>query len=317
MNKAAMWKGLIALQAICMIVLTVVVVVKVIPDRDKQDDPAAPPDHAGSERLDDSDIAAVVGQRYITVKELRDALVKEYGDQMLNKLMVRQAIDLESESLGLEVTEQEIQEELHERSTGYGGEAEYLKAMKDQLGLTEDELRLEMRYQLLLEKIATRQVIITDEQVKDYMNAHPDVFGPQEQVRIAWIVTSSEQLARLVLEQLEAGSSFSVLAERFSEDEYTANDGGEIGLVDRNDPFIERAVMEEVSRLHVGQIAGPVTVKKGYAIVQLQERQQEVELDEQRQVERARKQLALEEAVPLGEMENILLDKYGATVYQS
>lgn len=317
MNKAAMWKGLIALQAICMIVLTVVVVVKIAPPGDNQEEPAATPDHAGSEAMEDSNIAAIIGERYITVKELKDALMEEYGEQMLNKLMVRQAIDLESETLGLEVTEQEIQEEFRDRAAGYGGETEYLKVMKEQLGMSKDEIRLDIRYQLLLEKISTRQVTITDEQVKDYIQAHPETFGPQVQLRIAWIVTSSEQLSRLVLDQLEGGAQFAVLAQRFSEDEYTADDGGELGLVDMQDPFIERAVLDTAGSLKVGGVAGPVAVKQGYAIIQLKERQQEMKLDEQRQMERARKQLALEEAVPLGEMQNILLHKYGATVYQS
>ncbi len=284
---------------------------------DKPDDTPVKPDHGGSEAVDDSEIAAVVGKKVITVKELHQALVQNYGEDMLNKLMLRQAIDLETDAYGLAATEGEIREELKDRMNGYGSESEFYTAMKNQLGLSKQEVLTDIKYQLLLEKIATRQTDVSDQDIQNYIRLHPQEFGPQVHIRIAWIVTGSEHLAKLVLNKLEEGEAFSDLARQYSEDEFTSSSGGDMGLVEAHDPFIEEKVLKAASSLQVGAVTGPIAVSQGFAVIQLQERQEETELDHERQMERVRRQIALSVSTPLSEVESLLLHKYGATVYQS
>ncbi|WP_379166313.1 peptidylprolyl isomerase [Paenibacillus roseus] len=298
-----------------MIVLTVVVVVKVVPVGDKPDETPIKPDHGDSEMVDDSEIAAVVGNKVITIKALHQALVQNYGEDMLNKLMLRQAIDLETDAYGLAVTDEEIREELNERMAGYGSDFEFYTTMKNQLGMSKQEVLADIKYQLLLEKISIREIYVSDQQIQDYILLHPGDFAPQVHIRIAWIVTGSEQLARLLLEKFEEGESFSDLARRYSEDEFTAASGGDLGLVEARDPFIEEKVLKTANSMAVGAVAGPIAVSQGFAVIQLQERQEETELDYNRQKERARRQIALAESSPLSEVESSLLHKYAATVY--
>ncbi|UVI30383.1 peptidylprolyl isomerase [Paenibacillus spongiae] len=316
MKKDRVLRSVVMLQAVCMIVLTVVVITRVLspadsPPSDNDKDDAIEP---GSQP---TLIAATVGGDPIMASDLEEQLKLQYGDTVLRTLMVRAAIRLEASATGIAISQGELQEELTFMMAGYEDEEHYYAAMKEQLGLTPEAIRADTEYRLLLEKIATSSIQVTDAEIDEYIKANGSEFAPQTRYHLAWIVTESKREANDVLKKLAAGEDFGLMARTYSIDPDTVEDGGDLGLVDADDPFFESDVLAVAKGLDIGEMAGPVPVQGGQAVIQLLEKQESKLLEPEQLREIARKQLALTKADSLQSIEDALLEKYDATVMPS
>ena len=313
MKKDRVLRSVVMLQAVCMIVLTVVVITRVLSPAD------SPP--AENDKDDGGDpgsqaqlVAATVGGDPVLTADLEEQLRLQYGDAMLRTLMVRAAIRLEAAASGLAIAQAELQEELDAMMAGYEDQEHYYAAMKEQLGLTPEALRVDTEYRLLLEKIAIRSIHVTEAEVDDYLESNKAEFAPQIRYRLAWIVTENKREANDVLKKLAAGEDFALMARTYSIDRDTADDGGDLGLVDADDPFFESDVLSAAAELEIGEMAGPVPVQGGQAVIQLLEKQESGLLNTGQMRAIAHKQLALSKADSLQSIEDALLVKYNATI---
>jgi len=263
---------------------------------------------------DSEDAAAIVGGKTIMRSELVERLLIGYGAEVLRDLMLREAVAQEAASLGATVTDEELDRELRKMSEGYGSDEEFYSSMQRQLGMDRSAVREDARYHLLLEKLATWDVHIQDKEIRQYYEDHPQEFGARIQYKLSWILTSEKNDAERVLEELEHGADFGDLAERHSLDGATADQGGQLGWVDERDPFQNAKLLAAASRLEVGETAGPLQTDLGYAVLQLNGRKtlQGKAYEDVR--EEIRRQLAMEQAVSMQELQRSLLVKYGAKV---
>jgi peptidyl-prolyl cis-trans isomerase D len=154
-----------------------------------------------------------------------------------------------------------------------------------------------------------------EEEVKDYYYEHEDEYIIPKQVQASHILIKvpagagpeAEEQARKKAEEirrkLEAGEEFAKLAARFSDDEATAAQGGELGYFTRGKmvPAFERAAFS----LGKGDLSQPVKTGYGYHIIKVTDikPQQKKPLEEVRpQIEASlRQELAWERAEELAD----------------
>jgi foldase protein PrsA len=321
MKKYGVIKAVVVLQAICMIVLSVAVIVKLSPfsDDPEQHDPDSETKAQTGDTPNDSDsvrsdgIAATVGGIPITTAELESQLEKQYGNTVLRTMMVHKAIDLEAEAQQLSVSSEEEERELASMIEGYDSEDVFYNVMKEQLGMSKNDVREDVRYRLLLEKIAVLTVDLSEVEIENYITANPKQFADRLRLHLQWIVTDTAQEASDVLDLLSNGASFDELTSTYSMDSNTSDSGGDLGLIDSDDPFYDADLLDEASRLQTGETTGPIKVEDGYAVIRLVERQKKEGLTGHVLYEKARQDLALSKAKPLNEIEDDLLHKYDAT----
>ncbi|QHT58720.1 hypothetical protein GXP70_01125 [Paenibacillus lycopersici] len=318
MNKDRVLKRIVLLQALCLMILAFIVVFRVLlPPKEKpqvprgnaQDHNVIPPSAEPSEP-----IAAKVGDESITVKELNDQLRRQYGDLALRTLMVRAAIRMDALAYGLQVTSAELDQELASAIAGYGSEEEYYDAMKEQLGLTPDDIREDAKYRLLLRKIAVRTASVSEAEEDAYIAENDQEFAAHTQLRVSWIVTDTGKAADGVLDKLEDGEDFGLMAQTYSIDADTAPEGGDLGYIDADDPIIDPALLAAAKKLEVGETAGPIKVEQGQAIIRLTEKKTEEQLDQQQMHDKARTELAIAKLNGEQAIEDGLLTKYNAVV---
>jgi foldase protein PrsA len=314
MKKDQVLKSVVLLQALCMIVLAVVVVARVlappaVPVGPKDNDPQEGADPSKVEEK----IAALVGTEQITNAELEEKLSGQYRDSMLRTLMVRAAIRLEAQEYNLHVSADELSEELNVMMAGYEDKAHYYATMKEQLGLTPEAIRQDTEYRLLLEKIAIRPIEVTEADVDSYILENKDQFAPQTEIRLAWIVMDTKKEAEDILHKLEEGEDFALMAKTYSKDQETASTGGDLGLIDLKDEYLDPNILEAAANLTIGESAGPIPIDTGQAIIRLLEKHTTEALDKRSIRDMARKQLALTRANSLHDVEDELLAKYNAT----
>ncbi|WP_280756268.1 peptidyl-prolyl cis-trans isomerase [Paenibacillus sp. LBL] len=265
--------------------------------------------------LKDGSLAvASIQDRAITEDEWVDELKKRYGRDMLMTMLNRQAVALEAKAKGIDITTAEVDAEIDVMSRSYGSKERFLSEMEDQLGITEAELRMETTYRLLLEKIATSDVHIEPQQIDAYLDLYPDQFRPKKQLNLSMIEVASEDEANQAMDRLENGEDFAALASEISLDEYTREEGGQIGLIEEDDPFLPPALLDAALELESGDIAGPISLTDTYAIVYLHDIIEPKAPSEDKIREAVRKQLALEQSISLSELERQLREKYEARI---
>jgi foldase protein PrsA len=270
---------------------------------------------AGAVGEADRDTVATVAGIPITRQQLVDELMAGDGAQTLREMMLRIAVEQETRAKGIGITNEEVDQELHKRSENYGGESSYYDAMQEQLGMSREELRRDVKYQLELQELAVRSVKVSDSDVDKYVKDHQADFGPRTEWKLAHIVLPSEKQAEAVLAELEQGEDFAKLAEADSIDENTADSGGDLGWIAADDPFTDPAILSAAGELDVGQAAGPIQTESGYEMIQLNGRNVKPGMDAEAARREARRQVALGQAAPMADLEQSLLDKYQAEIF--
>lgn len=190
----------------------------------------------------------------------RVAETNNLQQQVLSQLVFQELITAAGEELGVEVTEEEIDEELEVQLSFFGSEEE-LQARLEELGLTEDDAREQLRAELLRRKIEER--FTSDVQVSDdeIQALYDERAAQYETVTYGDIVLETEAEATEVAEALRGGADFAALARERSVDPGAAGNGGEVGArpVSQTDPDL----ISTLRAASPGDIVGPVQTADG------------------------------------------------------
>ncbi|MBD7970911.1 peptidyl-prolyl cis-trans isomerase [Paenibacillus gallinarum] len=258
-------------------------------------------------------VASIAGQM-ISEKQWVDALKTRYGNKVLMEMLNRQAVLAEAKLQGLTVTESQVDKELQSSMEGYSSEQAFYDEMWNQFGMSLEELRAEATYQVLLEEIATKDITVSEEAVQEYYEEHEADYKPIRLFDISMIQVDDLGSANHVLERIEAGESFGEVAESESTDEYSRESKGRLGLIEENDPFQPEEMMTLAEEIQIGDVAGPVQVDEHYIIVRLNDIEEKQGMTYEEAMEDIRMMLALNDSIPLSELEKQLRSKYGADI---
>jgi parvulin-like peptidyl-prolyl isomerase len=154
------------------------------------------------------------------------------------------------------------------------------------VGMTEDELRSKVTQEATANAVLERElnIVVTDAEVTNFYNAHPEDFEQSEKVHVRHILLmtinpltheplpADQQQAKRkqmddILKRARAGEDFAKLAAQYSEDPGSKDKGGEL------DPFGQGVMMPEFEAaafsLTNNQISDVVTTAYGYHIIKL------------------------------------------------
>ncbi|RKP45403.1 hypothetical protein D7Z26_25430 [Cohnella endophytica] len=262
----------------------------------------------------EDDIVATIEGSSFSRQQLIDRLLSTYGAHTLRSMMLLEAVKEEANSLGVEVTDAELEQELRQMKQGYESEEAFYREMEEQLGMNREEVLEDARYRLLLEKLSIRDVKVTPSEIDRYIDEHREDFVPRRQYRLSQIIVQTKGQAEDLLASLTKGADFAELARTYSVDEFTADEGGDAGWIEAGDPFTDPGIMQAATDMQVGDVTGPVKTDQGYAIVKLEGRSEIKTRSESEIRSAAERQIALGKAVPMKDFEQSLLDKYHAEV---
>ena len=311
MRKYETLKVIVILQAVSMIALAGFTIWSLWPSSESNE-----ADHHSSLMQDSSkanaadEVVAVIADQKITRQQLIEELMKLYGDRILEQMLEHYAIQIASKEYQITVTDNELEEAVRERAAGYESVEQYLQVMKDQLGLSQAQIYTQVTDELLLEKIAIKDIEVSEQEIKQYIHEHEEIFKARSRLGLSWIVVETIDKANQLMQLIGKGDSFSELAVKHSTDSFTASNGGKLGMIEQDDPFYSQSMLELASSLQVGDVAGPIEVDEGLAIIYLTDRQTEKAMDKHEIERYAHKQVALLKAEPLNDVLNKLLSQY-------
>ncbi len=174
-------------------------------------------------------------------------------EAMINQLLTEQAAAREDITISDEELESRVQADIQT----VGDESKFDQWLTDN-NLTREDYRAILRSELIYGAMFERVTAV--------------VSTSAEQVHVRYILLGSEEEARNVLAQLQAGVDFAALAQEFSRDESTRESGGDQSWFPQGLDLMPPEVEAAAFALEVGQTSGVVTSQFGYYILQLLER---------------------------------------------
>ncbi len=254
-------------------------------------------------------IAATVNGYKITFAEFEAYYASQYPDQdepenseqaqMLRLNLLRELIDShivlqKAESLGLMAVDGEVDRQLERYSSPFDSDEEFLASLVDR-GMTLEDLRLEIRRNLTIQKLFNKEissrVTVTEEDLRaDYeQNAAAFTF-PEQQVHLAQILVteveevpvpnlrnddstnrkSAQEKIEMLHERLKKGENFATLAQNYSEDPDSTSNGGDMGYLAQSS--LEKAhinLRRAVAAIQPGEISDIVETDREYRILRL------------------------------------------------
>lgn len=189
-------------------------------------------------------------------EKLLDMLIDE-------KLQMKRAAEL-----GIVVTDDEVNAEIENARKYFDSEEkfnEFLKGQNMDLEYFKESVRREYTINKLVEKL-TEGIEITDEEVKDYYDAHQDEFAS---VKASHILLDTKEEAEKMLARVKAGENFAELAKQYSKDPSAKENSGDLDYFRHGDmvePF-EKAAFA----LKPGEISEIVQTDFGFHIIKVED----------------------------------------------
>jgi len=221
---------------------------------------------------DNAQIVAKVGNEEITetawIKELKERNGKKVLEEMINQSLIKE----EANRLGIKIKESDILRELELLKTGYDSDDEFYEFVRDQMGLTEKQLKEQIEFYLLWEEVAVHDVLVTEEEMLNYYEEHMEQFTKPTELHLYQIIVEKEEVARKIKEEIAQGSDFTALAEEYSIDVLTNEKGGDLGFVSVDSPLIDENVKKILAGIRLNQVSEIIPVQEGYAIIKATEK---------------------------------------------
>ena len=301
-----LWGIIVLLGAICMVLVRIALVQSA-----EQKAPAV------NREENINTIVATIGDQRISLGMLQEQVFKKYGAEMLERMLDHMAIQLEADEKSFKVEQTEIEEELQRMQAGYESPEQFYQSMQEQIGMSRQELNEDVYYKLLVEKAATYDIVVGDNEITAYIHDNPEEFVSTREFHIQMIVNETLEQANRTYDLAEQGADFSTLAKERSLDTNTASEGGDLGWVEEHDPFLPVSLLEQAKGLNPGEISKPFETSTGFVVIKLVDLAQEEAQDPTKIREMVRKQLALQKAPPIIDYIKSLREKWKAEIKDS
>ncbi|OLQ52276.1 peptidylprolyl isomerase [Bacillus licheniformis] len=209
---------------------------------------------------------ATIGGKSVTREEWLKEMEDQYGKSTLEDMINVRVVEELAKKNNLKVSKSEIEREFL-----------LIKAVNNSFyedgRTTEKEWKDQIRYNILLEELLTRDIDISNKELKSFYNKNKELYQFDDSYRLRHIVVKDEEEAREVLKELKGGSSFEAVAAERSTDRYTSPYGGDLGFVTEASDNIPSAYIEEAKTLKEDEWSDePIKVSNGYAVIQLKEK---------------------------------------------
>ncbi|WP_243292556.1 peptidyl-prolyl cis-trans isomerase [Bacillus sp. FJAT-47783] len=244
---------------------------------------------SSNEAATQSETVAQIGDEVINRQEWLAELENRFGKTTLENMINKKVVEELAKKYDIEVPEKVIDRELMMFKATYNAFGEE--------GIQEEEnWREQIRYSILLEELLTKDVDVSEEEMRQYFDANKQYYQIDTSYHLSHIVVKTKEEVSQILKELDEGSSFEALAAERSIDEITAANGGDLGYVSENsNNYTPKKYVEEAGKLKKGEWSNAIQIDDQYAIILLHEKLDGVAYRYEDVRDQIRRQLALEQ----------------------
>jgi len=203
----------------------------------------------------------------ISKDELYDKMVEQYGSATVDQIISDKIVAAEAKKQKITVSDSAVNKEIDKLKAQYGGDDAFNQALESN-NTTLTIVKNDLKNYLILKKLMEPDIKITDEEMKTYFDENKDSFATAEQVKASHILVTDEKTAKEIKQKLDNGENFAALAKKYSTDEGTKANGGELGYFTKGTMVTE---FDNVAfSLPVNTISDPVKTEYGYHIIKVE-----------------------------------------------
>jgi parvulin-like peptidyl-prolyl isomerase len=245
----------------------------------------------GSSKSVPSSAVAVVGDDTITKVQFNDLIAgakrtyearktafpkpgttqyKQLQDSAMQYLVQQSELEQKLKDLGLKpITDQDVDKKLAQIKKQYfGGKQSTYEAQLKAQGFTEEQLKQDIRANLLSERLytaVTKDTKVTDAEITKYYNENKSTYSQAESRDVRHILVNNKKLADKLEAQLKGGADFAKLAKKYSKDPGSASSGGKLTITKgQTVAEFDKAAFS----LKVNELSKPVHTTYGWHIIQ-------------------------------------------------
>jgi parvulin-like peptidyl-prolyl isomerase len=230
----------------------------------------------GDQEISKEQFDALIAQARASAKQQKrsfpEAGTPEYKNlqnQGLEYLIRRAEFEQKAEELDVEVSEKQVDERLEQlKKQFYGGDDKKFKASLKKLLLTEDQVKRDVRAQLLEEQLykkVTEDVKVSDKQIEDFYKKNKSQYQQAATREVRHILVKTKVKADALHQQIEGGGNFANLAKKNSEDPGSKSQGGKLTVSQgQTVPPFDKAAFA----LKKNQLSEPIKTQYGWHIIE-------------------------------------------------
>jgi len=125
-------------------------------------------------------IIALVNGKPIFRQTLIKELERQAGQKALEAIITKTLIIQKAKTQNIQISEEEINQEVKKIEESLTSQGQDLNELLKQQGMTQENLKEELRVQKIVEKIATKDIQITEDEVASFISERKD-FYPEDQ----------------------------------------------------------------------------------------------------------------------------------------
>jgi foldase protein PrsA len=234
------------------------------------------------------EVVAKVGKNEISRQEWLNELETRYGKDVLKDMIDQQVVEEMATKYKIKVSEEDVDREYSILQTTYSSQGENKLS-------SEKRWKEHIRNSLLQEEILTRDVVITEKELKSYYKDNKKQYNVPRAYHLSHIIVKTEAEAKKVINELSQGSNFSALAMERSIEEFSANEGGDIGYIIEGEERFPTQYIQTAKVLKKGEYSEPIEVDGGYAVIKLEGKVEGKNYSFEEVKQQVRREIALEQ----------------------
>lgn len=195
---------------------------------------------------------------------------------ILQYLVESQVLLEQAKKLNIEVTDQEIEDELEVTKAQFESEDQFNEAL-EQSGLTLDGLKDNIKQNLTISKMvteSTKDVTATEDEAKAYYDENVASYTTGAGANMAHILVETEDEAKKVKAEYDAGTSFEDLAAKYGTDG-TKDQGGSLGFIEYDSTSYDADFLAGAKTLKEGEVSEPVETQFGWHLIKVTDVQED------------------------------------------
>jgi foldase protein PrsA len=211
-----------------------------------------------------------------TAAQLKDQCEQEFEglrDQVMQFLVTGEWIRQEADERGIKVSDQEVRQQFEDqKKQSFQKDKDYEEFLRTS-GQTENDLLFRVEIDLLSnqirEDVIKGQGEVSPGEIEDYYNENKERFGQPELRDLRLVKTDDQADADEAHQALEDGDKFSAVAKKYSTDETSKSQGGELAAVQKGQQLLPKAAEDAVFAARKGELTGPVETDQGFYVFEV------------------------------------------------
>jgi len=218
------------------------------------------------EKITTKESVAEVGNKEIFYEDWIQSLRENYGKKHLKEMIDKELVKQIAADRNIEINDKLIEKDIAYLTTMQGA------LPKSELEKEKEKWYEEVLYRYQLEEILVGDIDIPDEEAANYFNIYKNQYDFSASMQLSHIIVDTFEEAEKVINELDDEASFHLLAQEYSIDEETKDNGGYLGFYPETSQFIPHNYFEIAKDMDDYSYSEPFQSDQGVVIIYLHQK---------------------------------------------